>query len=159
MVKRIVVSFMLAAGVLCFSAAGVRAQAEAEGKTIFSYKKELGMTDQQEKDLHVAIDGFQKYFEDSKVTLSGVEKSISELITTKGDLKQIKVKIDELAKIKADLTFKDIETSRNVETILKTEQIEQWKKIQTETMEMMRKQMSEQQTSASVPPPPAPVKK
>jgi hypothetical protein len=154
MIKKSLVCSVLAAGVVCFSAVGVHAQAQApaqdEGKSIFSYKKELGMTDPQEKDLHAAIDGFQKYFEETKGSLTAVEKSISDLITAKGDLKEIKVKIDELARIKADLTFKDIETSRNVETILKPEQIDQWKKIQSETMEALRKQMMQQQASMPV---------
>jgi hypothetical protein len=122
-----------------------------ENKTIFSYKKELGMTDEQEKNLNSILEEFQQYFNAKKDSLIAVEKEIADLVTSKGSLETIKAKIDDLAKLKAEVTFKDIETSRRVESVLKPEQIEQWKMIQTEAIEMLRNQMAAGQASTPAP--------
>ena len=141
---------------LTVSSSLVFAQASApvdspENKTIFSYKKELGMTDEQEKNLNAILEEFQQYFNAKKDSLVAVEKEIADLVTSKGSLETIKAKIDDLAKLKAEVTFKDIETSRRVESVLKPEQIEQWKKIQTEAIEMLRNQMAAGQASMPAP--------
>ncbi|MFA5090102.1 MAG: hypothetical protein WC510_03565 [Candidatus Omnitrophota bacterium] len=109
-----------------------------ETKTIFSYKKELGLTDKQEADIKKLLLDLQNTFTQKAKMLNVLRQELNQMISERQDLKAIRKKIEDVAKIQVDNTFMDIETSRKIESIMSTEQIKKWQDIQKQMREMMQ---------------------
>ena len=120
--------------IICLSFAGINVYS-AETKTggpIFDYKKELSLTDKQEKDLKDIIAKFQSYLTDKQKELKGAQAELGKMVSESVDLDKIKAKINDIAKIQAEATYEDIATSRAIETELTGTQLSKWRSIQAE---------------------------
>lgn len=132
-------------------AAAPAAQQE-EVKTIFSYKKELGLADKQEEDLKKIINDFQQYLTDKRQELNGLRDDLNKMMTNKESLKAIRGKLEQIAKIQVDISYTDIETARKTEGVLSAKQLDDWRKIQEDARAKM---MEEQKKAAAAPATPA----
>ncbi|MBN2453468.1 MAG: hypothetical protein JXB40_04325 [Candidatus Omnitrophica bacterium] len=99
-------------------------------KTVFDYKEELGLTDKQENDLKKFVLDFQAYLKKRSEEISRLNSELMEMLNKKSNLVLIKLKIYNIARLQADATCKDIETSRRVESVFSEEQLAKWKRIQ-----------------------------
>ena len=115
------------------------------GESIFEYKKELSLTDDQEKNLHDIITKLQSYLADRTKELDGLRVELNKMIADKTDLYKIKAKLRGMAQIQADASYEDIASSRAIEKELTATQLSQWHSIQEE----FRKNMQQAQEAAS----------
>jgi len=118
----------------CFAqapAAGVGGNSQnPEVKTIFSFKDEVGLTDDQESKLKVLLYDEQTTVNAHNDTLKGLGAELSKLIESKAEMSLIKSKLEAISKIQVEVSCINIEDARKIETILTPEQIEKWKDIQ-----------------------------
>ncbi len=120
------------------------AQGQVVVKSIFDYKKELAITDKQEKDLRAVLMKLQDYMTGKRKELDALRANLSKLMAERADLKKIKSALDKIAKIQADASYEDVVRSREVENKLTAAQMSNWRKIQ----EDFRKNIQEQQAAA-----------
>ena len=131
MKKSILISIV---AIICLSSACTSAySAETKkGRSIFDYKKELTLTDKQEKNLKDIIAKLQNYLTNKQKELKGAQAELSKMIAETADLDNIKAKIHDIANIQADATCEDIASNRAIETELTGTQLSKWRNIQAE---------------------------
>ena len=149
--KLIVVATVLSLGFVLNSfaadqAKSGQAQVAAENqqkktiKTIFSYKKELGLSDKQIEQMKAFIVGLQNYIKDKRNELVPLTKDLIKLSNDRADLKLIKEKLEKISKVNLGIAYTDIETSRNIEDVLTSAQLKKWKKVQQDVRDKAKSQ-------------------
>lgn len=120
--------------IICFSFAGINVYSAEKkvGGSIFDYKKELSLTDKQEKDLKDTIAKLQSYLTDKQKELKSAQAELGKMVSESADLDSIKAKIHDITNIQADATYEDIAANRAVETELTGTQLSKWHGIQAE---------------------------
>ncbi len=117
---------------LTFAAISVYSAENKNGGSIFEYKKELSLTDKQEKNLRDILAKLQNYLTDKQKELNGLRAELNKMIAERADLDKIKVKLNNIAKIQADASYEDIASTRAIETELTGTQLSKWRSIQAE---------------------------
>ncbi len=112
------------------TAEATQAQQRRVVKTIFSYKKDLAMTDQQEKDIKDLLTALQKDMIEKRAKLNVIEIELRQMLADRAELKQVKAKLDESAALQAAMRYADVETSRKIEGVMTAEQLKKWREIQ-----------------------------
>ncbi len=128
-----------------FLFAAISSAQDKAGDSIFKYKKELSITDKQEKNLRDILSKLQDYITGKTKELNGLRAELNKLIIGKADLNMIKAKLQIIAGIQADATYEDIAGVRAIENELTAEQMSKWRGIQ----EDFRKNQLDAQASAS----------
>ncbi len=128
-----------------FLFAAISSAQDKAGDSIFKYKKELSITDKQEKNLRDILSKLQDYITGKTKELNGLRAELNKLIVGKADLNMIKAKLQIIAGIQADATYEDIAGVRAIENELTAEQMSKWRGIQ----EDFRKNQQDAQASAS----------
>ena len=118
---------------------------EKAAESIFKYKKELSITDTQEKNLRDILTKLQNYLAERATELDRYRAELNKMIVDKADLNMIKAKLRTVARIQADATFEDIASVRAIEKELTPAQMSKWRGMQEE----FRKKL--QQTQANAP--------
>jgi len=131
-IKRLTVFFIIAVFTFAFAAEGL-AQEQEQAKTIFSYKRELDLTNKQEEKLKKLIADFQKYLTDTRKELGQLQSELAGLMRTKASLWSIKTKIQKISQLQGEMAYTDIETARNVENVLTASQLAKWNRIQQDS--------------------------
>lgn len=122
------------------------ALAEPKGdESIFKYKKELAITDQQETNLRNIITKIQDTLKKKTEELNQHRAGLNKMLEAKADLTQIKEKLRTIARIQAEATYEDIASIRAIETELTATQMTQWRGMQ----DKFRK--SQEKTQAAAP--------
>lgn len=103
---------------------------QAQVKTIFSFKHEIALTDDQEVKLKAVLYDEQAFIDTNNNTLKALGTELGRLIANKGDMRVIKSKLEEIAKIQVETSYRNIENSRKAEMILTPDQLEKWRAIQ-----------------------------
>lgn len=117
---------------LSFACISVYSAENKNGGSIFEYKKELALTDKQEKNLKDIIAKLQNYLADKQKELNGLRAELSKMIAQRADLDKIKAKLNDIAKTQVDATYEDIASTRAIETELTGTQLTKWRSIQEE---------------------------
>jgi Spy/CpxP family protein refolding chaperone len=99
-------------------------------KTIFSFKDDLAITDDQELKLKALLYDEQSFLDADNSTLKSLGNQLSQMIDKKEDMQVIKSKLEEIAKIQVEVSYRNIEDTRSIETILTPEQLDKWRDIQ-----------------------------
>jgi hypothetical protein len=109
-----------------------KAAEAARVRTIWDYKKELGLTDQQSQEMKEAVKILQKDIAAHREKLVAAEQQLRAMIDEESSFDQIRSKLQRIATIQVDMRLADIQTSRRVNDVLKTEQLDRWHDIQKE---------------------------
>lgn len=112
---------------------------EKSGKYIFDYKKELGLTDMQEKNMRDILSKLQAYLAGKKKEIAGLRAELDMLVEKGTDLSRIKAKLQDIARVQTDASYEDIVSARAIENELTAEQLSKWRKIQKETRKVKGK--------------------
>ncbi len=103
---------------------------QGQVKTIFSFKDDIGLTDDQETKLKALLYDEQSLMETDNATLKTLGTELGTMIDSKADMAAIKSKLEEISKIQVEISCRNIEDSRSVESILSPDQLAKWKDIQ-----------------------------
>ena len=117
---------------LSFLSGAVSLAEEKAGTSIFEYKKELSLTDTQEKNLRGILTKLQNYNTEKKKYLDGLRAELKKMIDDKADLGRIKVRLQRIAIIQADATYEGIASVRAIEKELTAAQLSRWRGMQKE---------------------------
>jgi hypothetical protein len=120
---------MIVVGFSLLSAAVSLAEDKAD-ESIFKYKKELSITDQQEQNLRGILSKLKDYLAARKEALDDLRAELNKMIADKVDLTMIRTKLRIIARIQADATYADIESVRAIENELSLVQMSMWRGIQ-----------------------------
>lgn len=101
-------------------------------KTIFDYKDQLNLTDQQIADIKKLLGELARTLKLTQAKLTVLAFEVEELIKGEGDLGTIRTKLDEEAKMRSEARYADVLCSRNINKVLSDSQLAAWKKIQEE---------------------------
>lgn len=106
---------------------------QSEVKTIFSFQKELGLTDKQIADIKALTLGLKDSLTAKTQEILALRQNLKKMVAAKEDIKKIRVVLKKVADIQVDNTCRDLEVSRKVEAVLTPAQWSQWKAIQEKT--------------------------
>ena len=99
-------------------------------RTIFDYKAELALTDEQEQKLRQILAGLAKQVQLLRAKLTVTNSELQDLVRQEGDLELIKDKLREQAGLRASLTYADLVATRNINQVLTQEQWTAWRQLQ-----------------------------
>ena len=115
---------------LSLTGAALSSAEEKGDESIFKYKKQLAITDQQETNLRSIISKIQDTLKDKTEELNKHRAELNKMLETKADLAKIKEKLRTIARIQADATYEDIASIRAIESELTATQMTQWRGMQ-----------------------------
>jgi hypothetical protein len=102
----------------------------AKIKTIFDYKAEINMSDEQEAKIKQELSDLEKEIRVMRAKLTIIDSEAQTLLEKDGDMTQLKNKVKEAYDIQASMRIADIEASRKINAVLRPEQLKKWKEIQ-----------------------------
>jgi len=117
---------------LTFACISISFAENKAGESIFEYKKELSLTDKQEKNLRDIVSKLQSYLSYKQGVLNGLSAELSKMIKESADLDKIREKLDNIAKVQADANYEGIASVRAIETELTGTQLTKWRSMQAE---------------------------
>lgn len=103
---------------------------QAAFKTIFDYRKEIGLTEKQATDIRAALKGLQQRLASLTEQLQAADKKCTQTIASEAPIAQIRAALQEMANITVEMRIADVETSRKVNSILSSDQLAKWREIQ-----------------------------
>ncbi|MGH7164451.1 MAG: Spy/CpxP family protein refolding chaperone [Nitrospiraceae bacterium] len=111
--------------------------------TIFDYKKELKLTDEQEQKIRQLLLDLSKQLqiEQAKLTLANAE--LEELLKKEAELEKIKEVVNREATIRAAITYADLAAGRQINAVLTPAQLKQWRAIQEQARQAQRQSKSD----------------
>ena len=134
------VSVMLSITPLCYAQAGnaglMNAQKPA-AKTIYDYRQELKLSDNQIANIKSLIADLQKTFIDKTKELKELRQTLRTMVQNKEDMRSIRQQLRKIADLQVENSYLEIETSRRVEAVLSADQLSKWKEIRKKAMEEM----------------------
>lgn len=101
-------------------------------KTIFDYKADLNLTDDQVKRIREQLSALDKEVRVLRARLTIADVDLQGLLEKEGDMNEIKKKVNEAFDIQASIRIADIEAARKINGILRPEQLKKWREIQAE---------------------------
>jgi len=116
--------------IIALSLAGTAIAEEKGNESIFKYKKELAITDQQETNLRAIISKIQDTLKEKTEELNKHRVKLNKMLETKADLSKIKEKLRTIGRIQADATYEDIASIRAIESELTAAQMTKWRGMQ-----------------------------
>lgn len=113
------------------AAGGAQAsQQQRRIKTIFDYKQELGLTDAQETQIKDALKKLAAYLKECQTRILKNLTEVKSLRDQDADIEKIKPFLRSNADIQVEMGVADIQASRQINRILKPEQLTKWRDIQ-----------------------------
>ena len=100
-------------------------------KTMIDYKDELGLSEEQVKEVSTALLSFQATVKKQRAILTQSEQDYKQLLQDEAPLADIKSKLRTIADTRFQLRYADVLTSRRVSEALTDEQMSKWREIQT----------------------------
>jgi len=138
MKKQILISMVALVGLLSASMRCYSAE-EQKGAYIYEYKKELALTNVQEKDLKSIVARFQSLAENKQKDLNEASAALKKLIAENGDLEKIRKTIHDMAEIQAEMSYEGIASNRAIEKDLNETQLSKWRGIQAAFAQNLQK--------------------
>ena len=109
------------------------AKEESKVKTIFDYKQELSLTDQQIATMKASLVELNDSVKKSRAGLTQMEADYKALIAKDGStMAEAKSKLQQIADATVAMRLKDLEISRKITGTLSADQQKKWKGIQAQ---------------------------
>ena len=118
---------------------------EKDDNSIFKYKKELSITDDQEANLRTILAKLQNCLTEKTRELNVLRAELNKMLAERADLYKIKGKLRAIAQTQADASYEDIASARDIEKELTETQLSRWRNIQEE----IRKNLRQAQAAAA----------
>lgn len=106
---------------------------KAKVKTIFDYKQELALTDQQVASMKAALVELNESVKTGRTNLNQLEAEYKALLAKEGTtMDEARSKLQQIADSTVALRLKDLEISRKITATLSAEQQKKWRGIQAQ---------------------------
>lgn len=105
-------------------------QAPQQGATIFSFQKELGLSDKQVEGLKALMNDLTENAAAKNQELAKLHQDLAKMLQNKEDIKKVRGQLQKIANMQVDNSVHNIEVTRKAEAILTPDQWKQWKTIQ-----------------------------
>lgn len=105
------------------------AQPQFKRITILDFKKELSLTEDQEKEIKAIIEDFQRKERILTERIVSLDKEIRQMLEKSEDIESISKKIKEAFSLRAELVISDIKAGRKIDSLLTLEQLKKWREI------------------------------
>ncbi len=129
MKKFLVAASLLAA--VCMPAWAEPTKESPKVKTIFDYKQELSLSDEQINNMKAQLTELNNSVKTSRELLTKLENDYRALIAKESTTTaQAKTKLEEIADATVTMRLKDLEISRKITGTMTADQREKWKTIQ-----------------------------
>lgn len=122
--------FAVSSAAYCQDKSKTQAQAKEPIKTIFDYKDELQLSPRQIEELKGIITSFQQLLLDKKKEIGILNSELGTLIKDKAEMKTVRSKLEQIARVQVEVSYADIETARKTEGVLTSAQLKKWKAMQ-----------------------------
>lgn len=106
------------------------AKAQQKVKTIFDYKDELGITDDQVKKLKDNVVELQKELQSFREKIVEANKELGPKLQEEASLDAIRPLLQKIANYQVDMRLADISAARKINGTLKPEQLKKWRDVQ-----------------------------
>jgi Spy/CpxP family protein refolding chaperone len=106
--------------------------------TIFDYKKELKLTDEQEQKIRQLLLDLSKQLQIEQAKLTLAHADLEELLKKEAELEKIKEAVNREAAIRATITYADLAAGRHINAVLTPAQLKQWREIQEKARQAQR---------------------
>ena len=111
--------------------------------TIFDYKKELKLTDEQEQKIRQLLLDLSKQLQIEQAKLTLANADLEELLKKEAELEKIKEAVNREAAIRATITYADLAAGRQINAVLTPAQLKQWREIQEKARQAQRQSKSD----------------
>jgi septal ring factor EnvC (AmiA/AmiB activator) len=128
----VIAVFLMVAFGAAFAQQAEEPRQQTAVKTIFDYRAELNLTDDQVRMIREHLSALEKEVRVLRARLTIADVDLQSLLEKEGDINEIKKKVKEAFEIQASIRIADIEASRKINGVLKTEQLKKWREIQAE---------------------------
>jgi len=102
---------------------------QQEEKTIFSFKNEIGLSDEQENKIKALLFDSENSMKTYNRDLNPLLVELGAMIKKEEDLNLIKSKLTEISKIQIEIECYRIENARKIRGVLSADQIKKWEDI------------------------------
>ncbi len=116
----------------------VQEEDKQEVKTIFSYKKELGLTDKQTEDIKALVAKLQTLLNEKGKAIGDLRSKLGDMIKNKDNLGTIRSQLRKIADLQVEISYADIETARKIEGALTPSQMKKWQQIQIASLDKLK---------------------
>jgi len=106
------------------------APATNQVKTIFDYKSELTLSDDQEQRMRQILVNLNKELQVERAKLTILSYDLEELIRKEADLDSIKRALQQEAELRASIAYADLAAGRQINSTLTNDQLTRWRAIQ-----------------------------
>ena len=127
-VRNLVISALTVA-VMAGSLAYAQPADQPTRRTIFDYKAELGLSDEQEKQIRSILAGLNRKVRLNRAKLTILEIELEDEIQQETDLKVIKEKLNEQAQLQAATRYIDLAAAREINLVLTPDQLTHWRAV------------------------------
>jgi hypothetical protein len=130
MIVAIVIGF--AGGALAQTGAGQEiTQPERPAvRTIFSYRQEIGLTEEQEQKMVDTLLNLQKTLIEKQAQLGVARLELRQMIDARAPLAEIRQKLQQISALSVEITYQDLAAGREIEAVMSAEQLKRWRAIQ-----------------------------
>jgi Spy/CpxP family protein refolding chaperone len=109
-----------------------------EVKTIFNYKKELGLTEKQSEDMKALVSKLQALLNEKGREISELRNGLGDMIKNKDNLSAVRSQLRKIADLQVEISYNDIETARKIEGVLTSAQMKKWQAIQLSSLDKLK---------------------
>jgi len=102
-------------------------------KTIFDYKQELSLSDEQIQAMKSALIKLNGNLQNHQAKLKQLEAEFHTLIVQEASLEEAKAKLQQIAEATVAMRLTDFETSKSINATLTPEQKKKWRELQAKT--------------------------
>lgn len=124
MLKQLILSLILTATVLAQPAGNV-----TRPTTLFDYRKELGLTGQQIKDIKQILKDLLTTTEKQRARIEQLNTEYAQMVRNEAPLEQAHAKLVELEKARTEWRYTDLKASYRLLEVLTPEQRRKWRQM------------------------------
>ena len=128
--RQVLGAALIATGFMAGGLVDAQPVSQTPKQTIFDYKAELSLTDEQEKEIRRILAELNREMQISQAKRTLLKFELEDLIQKEDELEVIRTKLQEQADLLASARFTDHVATRNINNVLSAPQLAKWRGIQ-----------------------------
>ena len=121
---------LIVTGFLAGALADAQPANQTPKKTIFDYKAELNLTDEQEQEIRRILAELNREAQLAGAKLTILKFELEDLIQKEDELELILKNFIEEAELRASVKYADLAATRKINNVLSPQQLAQWREVQ-----------------------------